>query len=42
MQKVWYDYLENSEVEKIKDHVQKLKEALAHTLEFMVENKKLF
>ena len=41
MQKFWYDYLENSEVEKIEDPVQKLSEALRHTVEFMVENKKL-
>jgi len=41
MQKVWYDYLKNSEMEKIGDPLQKLTEALRHTLEFMVENKRL-
>jgi AcrR family transcriptional regulator len=41
MQKVWYDYLKNSEMEKIADPFQKLTEALRHTLEFMVENKRL-
>jgi len=41
MQKVWYDYLKNSEMEKIGDPLQKLTEALRRTLEFMVENKKL-
>jgi AcrR family transcriptional regulator len=41
MQKVWYDYLKNSEMEKIGDPLQKLTEALHRTLEFMVENKKL-
>ncbi len=41
MQRVWYDYLKNSEMEKIADPLQKLTEALRHTLEFMVENKRL-
>ena len=41
MQKVWFDYLKNSEMEKIADPLQKLTEALRHTLEFMVENKRL-
>jgi len=41
MQKVWYDYLKNSEMDKIGDPLQKLTEALRRTLEFMVENKKL-
>ncbi len=42
MQKIWRDYLENSNIEKIKDPLQKLTEALRHTLEFMVKNKELF
>ena len=41
MQKVWYDYLEKSDVEQINDPSKKLTEALHHTLEFMVANKKL-
>ena len=41
MQKVWYDYLKNSDMEKIADPLQKLTGALRHTLEFMVENKRL-
>ncbi len=41
MQKVWYDYLKNSEMEKIEDPLQKLTIALRHTLEFMAENKRL-
>ena len=41
MQKVWYNYLKNSELDKIGDPLQKLTEALRRTLEFMVENKKL-
>ena len=41
MQKVWYDYLKNSGIEKIGDPLQKLTEALRHTLEFMAENKRL-
>jgi AcrR family transcriptional regulator len=41
MQKVWYDYIKRSDMEKIGDPLQKLTEALRYTLEFMIENKKL-
>ncbi len=41
MQKVWYEYLKRSEMEKIDDPLKRLTIALRHTLEFMVENKKL-
>jgi AcrR family transcriptional regulator len=41
MQKIWYDHLESFGVEKIEDPRQKLLSVLGHTLEFMVENKKL-
>jgi len=41
MQKVWYDYLKRSNLEQIDDPWQKLTEALHHSLEFMIENKKL-
>jgi len=41
MQKIWYDRLETFGVENIKDPSQKLVSVLQHTLEFMVENKKL-
>jgi len=41
MQKIWFDYLKTSEMDKIEDPLQKLVTALRHTLEFMVENKKL-
>lgn len=41
MQNVWYDYLKNSRIEKIGDPLQKLTEVLRHTLEFMIENKRL-
>ena len=41
MQKVWYDYIKKSDMEKIDDPLQKLTEALRYTLEFMIENKKL-
>ncbi|MGB9630239.1 MAG: TetR/AcrR family transcriptional regulator [Thermodesulfobacteriota bacterium] len=41
MQKVWYEYLERSKMEKIGDPLKRLTKALQYTLEFMVENKKL-
>ncbi|MGA2464508.1 MAG: TetR/AcrR family transcriptional regulator [Thermodesulfobacteriota bacterium] len=41
MQKVWYDYIKKSDMEKIDDPLQKLTEALRYTLEFMNENKRL-
>ena len=41
MQKVWYDYLKKSDMEQIDDPLEKLKEALHHSLEFMIENRKL-
>ncbi len=41
MQRIWFDYLKNSEMDKIEDPLQKMVTALRHTLEFMVENKKL-
>ena len=41
MQKIWYDYLDKSDIEKIDDPLEKLKEALHHSLVFMIENRKL-
>jgi AcrR family transcriptional regulator len=41
MEKVWYDYLKNSDMEQIGDPFQKFTEVLRHTLEFMVKNRKL-
>ena len=41
MQKVWYEYLEKSNFGKIDDPLQKLTEALRHSLLFMIENRKL-
>jgi AcrR family transcriptional regulator len=41
MQNVWYDYLNKSELEHIDDPLEKLTEALHHSLVFMIENRKL-
>jgi hypothetical protein len=41
MQKIWYDYLDKSDIEKIDHPLEKLKEALHHSLVFMIENRKL-
>jgi AcrR family transcriptional regulator len=41
MQRIWYDYLKRSDMERINDPLQKLIQALHHSLEFMVENRKL-
>lgn len=41
MQRVWYDYLLRSGIEKIEDPVERLARAVRYTLEFMVENKEL-
>ena len=41
MQDVWYAYLKKAKIEQIDDPVQRLKKALNHSLEFMVENRKL-
>jgi AcrR family transcriptional regulator len=41
MQKVWYDYLKKADMKQIDDPVKKLTKALHHSLEFMIENKKL-
>jgi AcrR family transcriptional regulator len=41
MQKVWYEYLEKSNFDKIDDPLQKLRKALHYTLLFMIENKRL-
>jgi AcrR family transcriptional regulator len=41
MQDVWYKYLKKANIEEIGDPVQRLRKALCHSLEFMVENKKL-
>jgi AcrR family transcriptional regulator len=40
-QKVWYEYLEKSNFGKIDDPLEKLTEALRHSLLFMIENRKL-
>ena len=41
MHVVWYDYIERSNLEQIDNPLQKLREALYHSFEFMIENKKL-
>lgn len=41
MQDVWYTYLKKANIEQIDDPVQRLRKALYHSLEFMIENKKL-
>ena len=41
MQTAWHDWLWRSQVEEIKDPVEKLREALFHTLEFLTKNKAL-
>ena len=41
MQRVWYNYLRKSDIDRISDPLQKISEALQHTLQFMIENKKL-
>ena len=41
MQKVWYDYIKKSDMEKIDDPSEKLTEALRYTLKFMNANRKL-
>jgi len=41
MQEVWYTYLEKANIERIDDPAQRLRKALNHSLEFMIENKKL-
>jgi len=41
MQNVWYDYLNKSDLEHIDDPLEKLTEALHHSLVFMIENRKL-
>ncbi len=42
MQMIWCKHLAQSGVEDIKDPLQRLAEAIRHTLKFMVKNKKLF
>jgi AcrR family transcriptional regulator len=41
MQDVWYTYLKKANIEQIDDPIQRLRKALNHSLEFMIENKKL-
>lgn len=41
MQKIWYEQLINSGIEKIENPLQRLIGALRYTLEFIVENKKM-
>ena len=41
MQRVWYDYIKKSDMEKIEDPSEKMTEALRYTLKFMNENRKL-
>jgi len=41
MQDLWYAYLKNANIEQINDPVQRMNKALNHSLEFMIENKKL-
>ena len=40
-QRIWYDYLEKSDIEKIDDPVKKMTEALHQSLKFITDNKKL-
>ncbi len=40
-QTIWYDYLKKSKIDQIDDPKKKLIEALRHSLEFIIENKKL-
>jgi TetR/AcrR family transcriptional regulator, cholesterol catabolism regulator len=42
MQMMWYEHLVRSGIEEIKDPLERLNSALRHTLEFMVENRRLF
>jgi AcrR family transcriptional regulator len=42
MQKVWDQHMENADLPKIKDPLQRLIKALDHGIEFIVENRKLF
>jgi len=42
MQMIWYEHLVGSGIEQIHDPLKKLTLALQSTLQFMVENKKLF
>lgn len=42
MQMIWYEHLERSGIEQIRDPLKKLTLALQSTLQFMVENKRLF
>ena len=41
MQDVWYKYLKKANIEEIDDPVQRLRKALSHSMDFMIENKKL-
>jgi len=41
MQNLWYEDLRNSGVKSVKNPLQRLDKVLRHTLEFIVENKKL-
>jgi AcrR family transcriptional regulator len=41
MQRLWYEQLENSGVESIKDPVERMEKVLRRTQEFMLQNKKL-
>lgn len=41
MQDVWYTYLKKANIEQIDDPAKRLIKALNHSLEFMMENKKL-
>jgi AcrR family transcriptional regulator len=40
-QTVWYEYLNKADLGRIDDPVQKLKKALYHSLEFIMDNRKL-
>jgi len=41
MQDLWYTYLKRSSLEQINDPMERLRKALARSIEFMIENKKL-
>jgi len=42
MQKIWYEQLRNSAIEKIEDPLRRMTEVLNHTMKLIAENKKLF
>jgi hypothetical protein len=41
MNKLWLEHMQHSDTEKVKDPAKRLREALRHTLRFVVANKRL-